>query len=275
MSSDIPSSESDLICQAPLVPPDVALAPTEQPEGPEAATGNEPTTLQLVELLLKDPAGVDRLNRRPDLQPLLFPRFLLIAEASFLLFALVLLLVLNVAPAAAYPELPGLPLPPARWNDATALSLPLAYMIGIVLAACVCLPAFYFYGLLAGVKLNWLQITSLLGKGLASNAVMLLGLLPAYVAVVLGMIVVEAPADWLHWVLLLGLLLPFASGLWGMRAIYRGIMDLADTLPPPWRCQRRCFLRRLVLSWTTVYATVVPLMIYRLWEYFAGRLGPG
>jgi hypothetical protein len=267
MDREMTASEKDVLCQGWAGAAAIAEAAPEQP------AGAEPTTLELVELLLKDPAGVDRLNRRADLQGVLLPRFLLIAEASYLLFALVMVLVLNIAPPPAYPQLPGLPLPAAHWADATAVSLPLAYMIGIILAACVCLPSFYFYGLLAGIKLSWLQITSLLGKGLASNAMMLMGVLPAYVAIVLGMIVLEAPVDWLQGTLLVGLLLPFAAGLWGMRAIYLGMMDQSSVLPPEWLSQRRCFLQRLVLAWTAVYASVVPLMVFRLWEYFAGRLG--
>jgi hypothetical protein len=239
-------------------------------ENPTAV--REAMTLELVEMLLKDPPGVDRLNREPDLQGAIFPRLLLIAETGYLAFAIMLLLVLNMAPAAAYPHLPWLALPPASWRDGTALSLPLAYTIGLILAACVCLPSFYFYSLLAGVKLTWLQITGLLGKGMAANAILLLGLLPIYVAAVLGLVAFGATVDAIWWGLFAGLLLPFASGLWGLRAVYDGVMDLTQTLPPQWRCQRRCFLRRLVLSWAAVYTAVVPVMVYRLWEYFAHQL---
>jgi hypothetical protein len=294
------SPETDLLVSDETVSPLVAVATPDQPlDQTEPLEEVEPTALQLVELLLKNPAGVDRLNRQPELQRLLFPRFLLIAQISYLAFGVVLLLLLNVAPADAYPHLPNLApafssafvppkplastetlppwltMPPASWRDGSALALPLAYMIGIVLAAGVCLPSFYFYGLLAGVKLNWLQITSLVGKGMASNAILLLGLLPAYVALVLGLIVFEAPVDWLQGALLLGLLLPFVSGVWGMWAIYQGTRDLASVLPQQWHCQRWCFLRRLVLSWSAVYTVVVPVMIYRLWEYFATQMGAG
>jgi hypothetical protein len=244
-----------------------AAGPAPAGSAAEEEAAGEPTALALVELLLKDPAGVDRLNRRPDLQRLLFPRFLLITEASYLVFVLVLALVLNLAPESAHPRLGGLALPQAAWRNRTALGLVLAYPLGVVLAAGVCLPSFYFYSLLAGVKLTWLQITSLLGKGMASNALMLLGLLPGYVTLVLGLVVFAAPDDVLSPVLLLGLLLPFAAGLWGLRAIYLGIRDLAGVSPS--RGERWCFLRRLVFSWSAVYVAVLPVMIYRLWDYFA------
>jgi hypothetical protein len=246
--------------------------PVEETPGPAPRDASEATTLGLVELLLKDPARVDRLNREPDRQRELFPRFLLVAEASYLLFGVVILLIIKLAPAAAYPHSLWLRMPPAHWGDGTALSLPLAYTLGLVLAACVCLPAFYFYSLLAGVRMTWLQITSVVGKGMAANAVMLLGILPVYVAAVLGEIVFAAPTEVLQWTLKLGLLLPFVAGLWGLRAIYLGVMDLAASLPPRWQCRRHCFLRRLVLSWAAVYTAVVPIMIYRLWEYFAAHL---
>ncbi len=186
-----------------------------------------------------------------------------------------MLLILTIAPAKAYPHSLWLRMPSANWSDGTALSLPLAYTIGIVLAACVCLPSFYFYSLLAGVRMTWLQIVSLVGKGTAANAIMLLGILPIYVALVMGLIVFEAPADTLQWTLKLGLLLPFVAGLWGLRSIYLGVLDMVETLPEPWRCRRQCFLRRLTLAWAATYAAVLPIMIYRLWEMFADSLRLG
>jgi hypothetical protein len=232
-------------------------------------SGQEQTTLGLVELLLKDPALVDRLNRDSKAQRELFPRFLLIAQAGFLAFGLVVLMLLNLAPASAYPQFPGLAVPPASTANGTALAMPLAYCIGIVLAACVCLPSFYFFSLLAGVTMSWLQIVSVLGKGMAANAVLLLGILPIYVALALGLLVARAPDEALRWTLSLGLLLPFVSGLWGLRAVYRGIMDLSGAMPFDWQCRRRCFLRRLTFSWAVVYAVVLPVMIFRLWESLA------
>ncbi len=248
------------------------LTPLQQgsfPDRQPPRSADVPAALGLVELLLQEPAEVDRLNRDPKAQRELFPRFLLIAESGFLIFGLVLLLLLNLAPDKAYPNWPGLPLPPASWTNGTGVALPLAYCVGIVLAACVCLPSFYFFSLLAGVKMSWQQIVSVLGKGMAANAVLLLGILPIYVAVALGLLVAKAPDDVLAGTLTVGLLLPFVSGLWGLRAIYRGIMDLSAALPASWQCRRRCFLRRLTFSWAAVYAVVLPVMILRLWEAFA------
>jgi hypothetical protein len=250
-----------------------------EPRAPEAAalddalettTRDSQTTLGVVELLLKQPARLDELNRQPDWQREMFPRLLLIGEAGFLAYALVMVLLLNLAPAVAATRGPFLTLPPASWLDGTCLGLVLAYTVGVLLAACVCLPSFYFYSLLAGVKISWLQISSLVVKGTAANAILLLGILPIYVAVVLGLVVFEAPPAHLQWALAAGLGLPFLTGLWGLWSIYLGILDVSSTLPDQWQCRRRCFLRRLVFSWAAVYAAVVPVMIFRLWESFAG-----
>lgn len=75
----------------------------------------------------------------------------------------------------------------------------------------------------------------------------------------------------LQWILAIGLTLPFVSGLWGLRAIYEGIMDLHDVRAGEDCRNRRCFLRRLTLSWAAVYTAVLPIMVYRLWEYFAAH----
>src|SRR5262249_53760930 len=193
--------------------------------------------------VLKSPATVDRLNRDPWRQRELFPRLLFIALTSYLVYASLMVLILNLAPAAAYPQNELIELPRAAWTDGSAWALPLAYALGIVLAACVCLPSFYFYGLLAGGRLSWFAITSLIGKGMAANAILRLGLVPIYVGGALGAVVFAAPTEILKPVLALGLILPFIAGLWGMRAIYVGLMDVAAVLPAEWQCRRRCFLR--------------------------------
>jgi hypothetical protein len=228
--------------------------------------------MHLVELLLKDESRVDELKRAVQNQREILPRFMLIAQASYLAYSLIMLLVINLAPAGSQPHSLALKMPAADWRDGTGLGLVLAYNLGIVLAACVCLPSFYFYSLLAGVRLTWLQIVGLIAKGMAANSIMLLGILPIYVAVVLGGVVFGAPEAELQWTLKIGLLLPFIAGLWGLRAIYEGIMDLLDAGGQADCSHRRCFLRRLTLSWAAVYTAVLPIMIYRLWEFFAGGM---
>ena len=124
---------------------------------PEAAV-DEHSVLALTELLLKDPDRLDRLARDEGRQPLLIPCFLAVGLASFSLFALALALTLSAAPAAALPGfLAG---PWAAHRTGSAVALWLAYALGFTLTTGVCLPSFYFYGLLAGVRVSWLQVTA-------------------------------------------------------------------------------------------------------------------
>jgi hypothetical protein len=158
-----------------------------------------------------------------------------------------------------------------HWSGAVrpALCLWAAYTLGLVAATGICLPSFYFYGLLAGVKITMVQVTTHVLKGKATTAIMLLGLLPIYLAVVLGLIIFRATPDALQVALGVGLVLPFLAGLWGVRSIYTGFMRLADTLPVKCRDRRACFLRRLTLAWAACYTVVSPVMIWTLWEHLS------
>jgi hypothetical protein len=259
------TDHAGLVCDRRPAPVTAPLA--EGPPVPES-TGDERSVLGLTEMLLKDPGRLDRLARDEGRQPLLIPSFLAVGLASFSLFALALVLTLVAAPAEARPGfLAG---PWAAHPSASAVALGLAYTLGFTLTTGVCLPSFYFYGLLAGVRVSWLQVTALVMKGQASTALMLMGILPVYLAATLGAVVFGAPPDVLRAVLYAGLALPFAAGLWGVRSIYRGFLSLADTLPPSRLTQRECWLRRLTVACSACYTAVCPVMIYTLWGYFLG-----
>jgi hypothetical protein len=244
--------------------PEVIAVPDDEPPG------DDRSVLGLTELLLKDPGRLDRLARDDGRQPLLIPSFLAVGLASFSLFALALVLTFNAAPVAALPDVLA-----GSWADrptASAVALWLAYALGFTLATGVCLPSFYFYGLLAGVRVSWLQVTAQIMKGQASTAMMLMGILPVYLAAALGAVVFGVAPDVLRAVLCVGLVLPFFAGLWGVRSIYVGFLGLSDTLPPERRGDRECWLRRLTASCSACYTAVCPVMIYTLWRYFAEHL---
>jgi hypothetical protein len=258
--------------------PDEPLPLPPEPENADAAGRNsagvvhapEHSVLGLAELLLKQPAQVDRLCRDEARQAELIPRFLTIALVSFAAFALALVLLLDLVPAAALPDFLR-----SQWSSESlgpALSLAFAYTLGLVAATGICLPAFYFYTLLAGVKTSMVQVTTIVLKGKASTGILLIGILPIYVAAVLGLIVFDAPAHELQTPLYIGLVLPFLAGLAGVYAIYQGFSGLADTLPERCRGHRACFLRRLTVSMAACYTAVTPVMIYTLWQYFVVRI---
>ncbi|HEV3165864.1 MAG TPA: hypothetical protein VGZ22_17680 [Isosphaeraceae bacterium] len=223
-----------------------------------------PSAIRLVELMLKDPARLHDLIRDDARQAELIPRFLAIAIVGFTIFGVAATVVLNAA--GTWP--PGVPA--SRWSDATAANLILAYVVGMIAATGVCLPSFYFYGLLAGLKISMLHVTTHAMKGMATSAVVLVGILPLYVAMALGMIVFQAPVSLLETTLYFGLGLPFVAGLWGVQSLYYGFLRLADTIPQECRFERSCFLRRLIMAWSGCYTVVTPVMIYTLWKQLAG-----
>ena len=225
------------------------------------------STLGLAELLLKDPLRVDRLTRDEGLLAELVPRFLAMALASFSIYSGAMIAVLHFVPAAALPKMVS-----DYWNGGgvrVSLAVWAAYTLGMIAASGICLPSFYFFGLLAGLRLSFLQTVAQVVKGKGATAVMLVGLLPIYFAVVMGMKVFEASETWLLNCVCLGLALPFIAGLWGVRSIYRGFVSLVDSIPEDRRYGRALFVRRLTLAWATVYTAVTPIMIWTLWKAIA------
>jgi hypothetical protein len=253
---------SDALLLKQLPQPDDAVEPAALPI-------NYHSVLGLVELLLKGPAQLDAMIRDPSRQADLIPRLLILALTSFALFALVLALLLLAAEPGAVPLILD------HWHRSggTAFALGVAYPLGMVGATGICLPTFYFFGLLAGVRISILQVAAHVLKGKAATAVLLLGLTPIYLSVTLGMLIFHAEDKAISIALTVGMALPFLAGLSGVRSIYVGFLGLADTLPPQRRSRRTSFLRRLTVAWAAVYTAVTPVMIWFLYQTLAVRLG--
>jgi hypothetical protein len=180
---------------------DFVEIPTVEVASPVAG---EHSALGLAELLLKDRAQVDELLRDDSRQVDLIPRFLVIALGSFSVYAWAMVLLLHAAPNGSIPSVLA-----EGWSFAVrpTVALWLAYALGLVAATGIFLPSFYFYGLLAGVKISFLQVVAHCLKGQASTAIMLIGILPIYVAVALGMLIFAAPVEGQQMVLSVGLVL--------------------------------------------------------------------
>jgi hypothetical protein len=257
----------------------VVLTPIEELDDPRTFSA-----LGIVELLLKDRWRLYRLLRVPSAPTVLLPRLLGIALAGYILFGVTMSIVMSAA--GIWPSLTSI----AAWIDAPADSpviftplhgtladnipqlsgkagaLIFAYAFGLVTASCVCLPSLYFYCLLAGVRMTMLEVVVHAVKSKAVAAVALVGILPIYVAVAMGVAIFDAGQFAVQTTMLLGLVLPFIAGIWGTVAMYQAFSQLCDTLPANRIERRACFLRRLVLSWSGVYTAVMPVMIYSIWE---------
>jgi hypothetical protein len=228
------------------------------------ANSGAPKATDLIELMLKDRKRLDALIRDESLAPELIPKLLGVALMGFTIFGIAATLIVNLE-SSLPPWVPR-----ASWSDGTWANLSLAYAVGLVAATGVCLPSFYFYGLLAGLKLSMLQSTAHATKCLAVTSMILVGVLPIYVAVSLGMIVFTAPAEWQRLTTTLGLALPFLAGLWGVKTLFLGFTEFGDSLPGSYKAERALFLRRLTVAWAGCYTAVTPLMIFWLWTRLSG-----
>ena len=183
-----------------------------------------------------------------------------------------MILILTTAPAEAYPR-HAFPIKAPAWSKGSALGLVIAYSFGLVATTGICLPSFYFFALLAGVRLSMIQVVGQVLRCKATSAVFLVGILPIYVAITLGLSVFRAPIHSLELWLYAGLILPFVAGLAGVHSMYHAIEGIAKTVPIERRYRRECFLRRLTVSWAVCYTAVAPVMIYRIWEQAAALIG--
>ena len=224
-----------------------------------------------MEMLLKNQPALDRQLRDEAQQRAMIPQLLAIAMSGFTLYGVVVTAILNGIHAKTGFWLPGVP---AAYADGAGVgNLTIAYCAGLIAANGICLPSFYFYSLLAGVRTTMVGVVAHALKGMAAGAIALVGILPIYVAGALSAVVFQASAWHLGFWSLAALLLPFIAGIWGAICLYRGFVELSDTIAPECRRRRRCFLRRLILAWCGCYTFVTPLAIYTLWNHLARVLG--
>lgn len=221
----------------------------------------------VVEMLLKNQRRLDQLLRTEQGQAELIPRLLAVAVGGLALYGVTATVMLNIARDHSGFWLPGLPA--AYWNGSSAASLVIAYSVGLLAACGICLPSFYFYSLLAGVRMSMLAAAAHALKCAAATAVALVGILPLYVAGSLNVLVYSRSALWLTFFTSLVLILPFLAGIWGVVCLNRGFSTLADTIPSEFRGERTCLLRRLILAWSGCFTFVTPLVIYALWQHLS------
>jgi hypothetical protein len=257
----------------------VELTAVDEPADPRSLTA-----VALVDMLLKNRWQLYRLLRVPAASAVMLPRLLGIALAGYVLFGLTISVVMIAA--GIWPVLTSI----AVWIDEPAiapitftpidgsltktvssvggrsLALIFAYAFGLVAASCVCLPSLYFYCLLAGVRMTMLDVVVHAVKSKAIAALALVGILPIYVALAMGVAIFDASEPIMRATMLLGLVLPFIAGIWGTVSMYQAFSLVCVTLPANRIERRACFLRRLVLSWSAIYTAVMPVMIYSVWE---------
>lgn len=233
----------------------------------DASAESELSLTELLDLLLKDRPRLEQSLRMPRRQRRIVPRLLTLGLIGFAIYGIGATVMLNAVRVTWGYWPPGIPA--ANWNDRSAANLLLAYCLGLVAANGICLPSFYFYGLLAGVRTSMLGVLAHTMKGMASAAVALVGILPIYVATALTVVVFPVPRACMTFCVGVGLLLPFVAGIWGVKTLYDGFLELRDTICVEQRESRACLLRRLLIAWCACYTAVTPLMVYVLWNFLA------
>jgi hypothetical protein len=245
-------------------------------------------TAQIVELILKDRTALHRMLRTTRHKIELATRLLGISLASFTLFGAAMALTCDAvgiwphltptakwlaSPSAnlvVYSEMTGSARFVQSWMRGRAERIVFAYAFGLIAASGVCLPSLYFYGLLSGLRMSATEVALHALKAKAVSAVALVGILPIYVALVLGAVVFSLSPEVIQKTLLVGLCLPFVAGLWGTRSLYVGFTERCETMPDEFQKNRACFLRRLVFAWCACYTSVAPVMIATVWQNLGG-----
>ena len=142
----------------------------------------------------------------------------------------------------------------------TALWMPICFVVAFLGALSICLPSFYFYTQLSGLDASFRMVTAQALRTLATTSVFLFGILPIYLALGLTSIVTHSIAP--DVVLICGFLSPFAVGLTGLIALYRGFKHLLTYLEITHR-RRGDFLLKCLIAWSLVYTSVAPVALYR------------
>lgn len=216
----------------------------------------EPTFANLTDMTLKRPEDVRTLARDEEIQPRVVLYLLLIGLAGIGLFSLAFTIILACAPQLSW-------VPRVSFHDRSILRPVLSYTIGMIGALGICLPSFYFYGLLAGVRASMLQVTAISLHALATTGIILMGLLPIYVGIILAVIVLGATQGLVYPFLVgIGLLLPFLAGLTSLKVMYEGFVDLIRTLPETRMESRAPMVRLLALAWACLYTAVAPVTLW-------------
>ena len=137
---------------------------------------------------------------------------------------------------------------------------PLAFTGAFIGTLGICLPSFWFYTQLSGLDASFRLVAAQALRAQATTSVLLLGVLPFYAAYAMGAALhLFSPGG----VVIVGLWLPFAVGLFGVGALYKAFRSLAQHLPRT-HVRRGNFLLRMVLCWAAVYSVIAPIALWSL-----------
>lgn len=221
----------------------------------DAPVTAEPTTF---ELLVQHRELAAAACEHPERAARMLPRFVGVSVLGIAAYAVVQGAVLSVAQSSAQPG--GLL---ESGFGMRALVIFAAYAAGLFGAQVASLPSAYFYALQAGIRTHSWRIAVEAMRAQATAAVVLLGLLPVYLAAGLGVSLSGPDQDaelLIHG--MVGYTLPFVGGLVGTFGLFRAFTQIAqaaraDSVRSPWPAMA-------VLAWAALFTAMAPLGVVRV-----------
>lgn len=126
------------------------------------------------------------------------------------------------------------------------------------------LPTFYFHTLLAGVRTHGWRVSVEVLRAQATEATVLLGVLPAFLAAGVGAGLMGLN-DWADTAEAFGFLLPFIAGLPGSLGLLRTLRRLAGEAPDRPHGQRNATPTLLALAWCVLFTVMAPVGVWGIW----------
>ena len=213
------------------------------------------------DLLLREREEADALCADRDGSAHLLPRFVLTGSAGVAAYAVVQALLLHMLPDSMAPT------PAPAW---TAMFLFVAFEGGFLGSHVAGLPSYYFYALLAGIRTHSWRLVAESMRARATASVVLLGLLPVYLAAGLGLCLLAHAPGWQHLatavVLGLGYTLPFLAGLAAPVTLLRSFLHMSREQAGG----RRAMPVLLTLAWTALFTVMAPIGVIRAFTWLTG-----
>lgn len=213
------------------------------------------STFAISDRILRDAPGLDVEAAHPDSAFALLPRLVGLGVTGLVAYSVVQTLLVHLAGPDLVPDASVL---------AVGARIGSAYLFGFFGAQVAGLPSAWFYALLAGIRTDAWRVTVEAMRAQATSAIVLLGLLPVYLAVGVGVTMVDEDALEFMVVACGGYSLPFFAGLWGTAAMYRSFRRLVERERARAEAPRTAMPSLLVLAWAMLFTAMAPLGVFAM-----------
>ena len=212
-------------------------------------------SLSVYELLVRDREAAYARCSEADSAAALLPRFAAVGLLGMGAYAAALGLLHHMDHTTFYAEQPM----------AYASKVFLAYAGSFFGTNIAALPTFYFHTLVAGIRTHGWRVSVEVMRAQATQATVMLGLLPLYFALGVGLLQLELDQTWTA-LRGMGFVLPFLCGLPGSYHLAGTFFRLARENPPVAPAQRSSAPLLLTLAWCALFAIMAPVGVIGIWH---------